>query len=98
MTTVNINIDQTDFAKYRKHVAGVLDQADLDTTPEFFERNYLRAQYEKWFDAGHTITDWLEIKDFVEINMDPQRAFISASFMFHDKRDAALFKLTFGGV
>ncbi len=98
MTTVTITIDQTDFAKYRKHVADVLDHAELEPTLEFFERNYLRAEYQEWFDAGDTITDWLEIKDFLVINMDPQWAFISASFTFHDKRDAMLFKLTFGGV
>lgn len=96
--TVSVNIDPQDYASFQANVANILDQSNLEPTPEFIERNYLKAEYGDWFDEGHTICSWDDVKDFIIVNYSQLGQFVSASFTFHEARDAAFFKLTFGGV
>ena len=94
---VTVAINQKDFASYRDHVSEVLECANLEPTPSFYETNYIRAEFEDWFDEGQTTVGWDDVKDFVSPNYDAFGDFVNVSFTFEHRADAARFKLTFRG-
>lgn len=98
MTEVTYHIDRADLKQWELDQMALLAPLNLQMTPSFIVNNYLGHKLEAWFNTN-TSDGWDEMRDswmsitYCEFGITPT----SASFEFHAKAEAMLFKLTHGG-